>query len=140
MKYLKIILLLSTLLIAKQHYNSVFIDEVTSVYDGDTFKVNINSYPDIIGKRVPIRLSGIDTPELRSKCQKEKQLARIAKQLTVNILRGAKVIELKNLKRGKYFRIIADVYADDKNLASELIKNNLAVIYNGGTKIKNWCK
>ena len=116
------------------------VDKVTSIYDGDTFRANIKGYPNIIGKSISIRINGIDTPEIKCKCKKEKQLSQKAKQFTINILRSAKIIVLKNLKRGKYFRIIADVYADDKNLAQELIKNNLAVIYNGDTKIKDWCK
>jgi endonuclease YncB( thermonuclease family) len=53
---------------------------------------------------------------------------------------GYHSIELKNMQRGKYFRIVADVHVDDKNLADMLIENNLAVRYDGGTKIKDWCK
>ena len=134
------ILLLASLLHAKEDFGSIKVNEVTSIYDGDTFRVNISSYPDIAGKRVPIRVNGIDTPELRTKCIKEKNLAKKAKQLTVSILRDAKVIELRNMQRGKYFRIVADVYADAKSLANILIENNLAVRYDGGTKTKDWCK
>lgn len=129
----------SALLLAKE-YETILVDEVTSIYDGDTFRVNINSYPPIIGERMAIRVSGIDTPELRGKCTQEKTLAREAKQFTVSKLRGAKVIELRNIQRGKYFRIVADVYVDNDNLANMLIKNNLGVPYNGGTKTKDWCK
>ena len=138
-----IILILITLisLSAKDiNYGSVTVDEVTSIYDGDTFRVNIAGYPSIVGDRIPIRINGIDTPEIRGKCTKEKTLARKAKQFTVSKLRGAKVIQLRNMKRGKYFRIVADVFTDNKSLADELIKNNLAVRYSGGTKIKDWCK
>ena len=53
------------------------------------------------------------------------------------MLKTAKVIELRNIQRGKYFRIVADVYVDDKNLADILIKNNLALPYDGGTK-RDW--
>ena len=140
-KYLLIFIFFIGLLQAKQNYGNIIVNEVTSIYDGDTFKVNINSYPPIIGKKMSIRLNGIDTPEIRgSKCKKEKQLAYKAKRLTVNTLRNAKVIELRNIQRGKYFRIVADVYVDDKSLAKILIKNKLAVKYYGKTKIKNWCK
>lgn len=125
---------------AKQTYGNIVIDEVTSIYDGDTFRVNIKSYPEIVGKKMAIRVNGIDTPEMRGKCKKEKDLARQSKQLTVSTLRNAKKIELRNLQRGKYFRIVADVYADGKSLADIQIKNNLAVKYDGGTKIKDWCK
>ncbi|MEA2018876.1 MAG: thermonuclease family protein [Campylobacterota bacterium] len=131
---------ISSIIQAKQTYNNIIIDEVTSIYDGDTFRVNINSYPNIIGKKMAIRVNGIDTPEIRTKCIKEKLLAREAKQLTVSTLRGAKVIELRNLQRGKYFRIVADVYVDDKSLGDILIRNKLAVKYDGGTKVKDWCK
>lgn len=127
-------------LYAKENFGNIIVDEVTSIYDGDTFRVNICSYPDVIGKRVPIRVNGIDTPEIRTKCIKEKLLARKAKKLTVSLLRSAKVVELRNMQRGKYFRIVADVYVDNKNLADMLIKNNLAVRYEGGTKTKDWCK
>lgn len=136
-----ILIFLSSFLQAKDvNYGSVTVAEVTSIYDGDTLRANISKYPSIIGERIPIRISGIDSPEMKGKCTKEKALAREAKQFTVSKLRDAKVIELRNIQRGKYFRIVADVYVDNDNLADMLIKNNLAVRYNGGTKTKDWCK
>lgn len=41
MKQLFLALLLLTSLYSKQNYGSVVVDEVTSIYDGDTFRVNI---------------------------------------------------------------------------------------------------
>ena len=76
---------------------------------------------------------------MRAKCSKEKELARAAKKLTVSLLRNAKKIELRNIKRGKYFRLLADVYVDDVSIADELMKSGFAVKYDGGTKI-DWCK
>ena len=113
---------------------------VNSVYDGDTFKVNIPNYPKIIGKNIPIRINGIDTPEIRSRCKKEKKLAIQAKYILVKFLKSAKTIKLSNIQRGKYFRIVADVYVDDIDIAKVLINNKLAVPYFGKTKIKDWCK
>lgn len=46
-----------------------------------------------------IRLNGLDTPEIRGKCAKEKKLAKKAKQLTVTTLKNANLIELRNIKR-----------------------------------------
>ena len=109
-------------------------------YDGDTITVNILDYPPIVGKNISIRVNGIDTPELRTKSDKEKQLARTAKRLVNGLLKNAKTIELKNMQRGKYFRIVADVYYDGKNLGDILIKNKLAVEYDGETKTKDWSK
>jgi len=139
LKILLFILFLS-ILEAEQIFNNIIIDKITSIYDGDTFRVNINSYPSIVGKKMSIRVNGIDTPEIRTKCNKEKVLAKKAKKLTVTTLRGGKIIELRNMQRGKYFRIVADVYVDNRSLADILIKSKLAVRYDGGTKIKNWCK
>ncbi|MDA7816848.1 thermonuclease family protein [Sulfurimonas sp.] len=64
-----------------------------------------------------IIVNGIDAPEIKGKYELEKVLALKAKKQTVFMLRGAKVIELRNMKRGKYFRIVADVFVDDVNLS-----------------------
>jgi len=126
--------------LADRTYGSVTVDEVTSIYDGDTFRANIKAYPGLIGYRIGIRINGIDTPELRAKCPQEKSLALKAKQFSVSHLRSAKTVELKNMKRGKYFRIVADVYVDGKDLGQMLIDNRLAVPYAGGHKAKDWCR
>ncbi|WP_345974064.1 thermonuclease family protein [Sulfurimonas sp. HSL3-7] len=126
--------------ISNKVYGSAVVSEVTSIYDGDTFRANLKEYPEIIGYRIGVRINGIDTPEMRGQCQKEKDLARQAKELTVTQLRGAKKIELRNMKRGKYFRIVADVYVDGKSLGDMLIKRSLAVPYDGGHKGKDWCQ
>ena len=116
----------------------VTVSEVTSIYDADTFRVNIEGYPAIIGERIPVRVLGVDAPELRGKCESEKLAAREAKQFTVQALRSAKTIELRNIQRGKYFRILADVYIDSKNLADDLIKSGHARVYDGGKRL-GWC-
>lgn len=140
MRVVLLFILTISFLYSKQTYGNIIVDEIVSIYDGDTFRVNINSYPPIIGKKMSIRVNGIDTPEMRGKCKQEKTLARKAKQLTVSKLRGAKVVELRNMQKGKYFRIVADVFVDNESLADTLIKNELAVKYNGGKKQKDWCK
>ena len=122
-----------------KNFGSVIVDEVTSIYDGDTFRVNISSWPDVIGQRIPIRVNGVDTPEIRGECKQEKVLARKAKKITVDFLRSGQKVELRNMKRGKkYFRLSADVYVDGKSLAEKLISVGLAYEYYGGKK-KAWC-
>ena len=143
MKILLFTLLLLSALYAQSlkdmTFGSATVLKVTSIYDGDTFRADIKDYPDIVGKRMSIRINGIDTPEIKAHCEKEKILARVAKQATVLMLRNAHTIELRNIKRGKYFRIIADVYADGESVAEELKQKHLAVSYDGKTKI-DWCK
>ncbi len=42
--------------------------------------------------------------------------------------------------RGKYFRIVGRLVADDVDISELLIQKNLAVLYNGETKVKDWCE
>lgn len=122
-----------------KNFGNVETSEITSIYDGDTFRANIATWPAVVGERMLVRVSGIDTPELRGKCPEEKAAARKAKQFAVAMLRGGKKIELRNIERGKYFRLLADVYVDGVSLGGELVANGHAVAYDGGTKV-DWCK
>src|SRR6056297_1082094 len=105
-------------------------------YDGDTITFDLPNVHSLFGKKVSVRVNGVDTPEVRTKSQCEKDMARTARRLVKNILSRAKRIDLKNVQRGKYFRIVADVYADGKSLKDYLLKNKLARAYDGGTKSK----
>ncbi len=109
-------------------------------YDGDTITVNIPYLPAIIGERINIRLNGLDTPEIHGKCLREKMLAVEARNYVNNILVNSYQIDLLNIKRGKYFRIVADVMVDKRNLTYILLDKGFAVVYDGNTKTKNWCK
>jgi len=125
--------------LAEKTYGSLAIAAITSVYDGDTFRANIPDYPPIIGQHIGVRINGVDTPEMHGKCEQEKVLARKAKQYTVKILLNARTIELRNIQRGKYFRIVADVYADGISVGEGLVREGFAVVYDGGKKVKDWC-
>jgi micrococcal nuclease len=132
---LALFLFLATSAIAgSKIYGEVLVSEVTSIYDGDTFRCNLSGYPPIIGERIAIRINGIDTPEMRDNRPRVKALARKAKQYTVQRLREGRQITLRNMQRGKYFRIVADVYIDGSNLGRELIDRGLAKPYDGGKK------
>ena len=124
---------------AAKQYGSVTVSKVISVYDGDTFRVNIDSLPPIVGKNIPVRLEGVDTPEINGKCEYEKDLALEARDFVRSKLSNAVEILLNDLQRGKYFRIVAKVYIDGVSLEEELLQNGLAYQYNGGKK-SNWCK
>ena len=124
---------------AAKQYGSVTVSKIISIYDGDTFRVNIDSLPPLIGKNIPVRLEGVDTPEINGKCQYEKDLALEARDFVRRKLSNAVEILLNDLQRGKYFRIVAKVYIDGVSLEEELLQNGLAYQYNGGKK-SNWCK
>ena len=128
MRLTTLLLCILSFTVSAKDYGDIIISSVTSIYDADTFRANIEGYPPIVGERVPVRVLGVDAPELRGKCESEKIKAREAKQYTVAALRSAKVIELRNIKRGKYFRILADVYIDGVSLAESLIIGGHATI------------
>ena len=141
MKYIIFILtLLFVPLSVAKTYDELIVSNIVSIYDGDTFRVDLDGdIPRIFGENISIRVANIDTPELRAKCENEKILARKAKQFTVQKLREAKVIVLKSVQRGKYFRIVAEVYLDGVSLSNQLLDNKLAVTYSGGSKKHDWC-
>ena len=111
-----------------------------SNYDGDTIKFTIPGIHPLLGKKISIRVNGLDTPEIRTKNSCEKKVAKRAKIVVKTLLQRSKRIDLKNVKRGKYFRIVADVLVDGKDLKQILLDRNMAYIYDGGTKSKiDWC-
>ena len=124
---------------AAPQYGTVTVSKVISVYDGDTFRVNIDSLPPIVGKNIPIRVNGVDTPEIRGKCQYEKNLALEARDFVRGKVANAKEIKLTNLQRGKYFRVVANVLVDGVSLEKELLDKELAYEYTDGKKL-SWCK
>ena len=131
-------ILLSSSLLASdsESFGTVKVSEVTSVYDGDTFRVNLQDYPPLVGKRISVRVAGIDTPEMDDPNPSIQAKAQQAKQFTVEKLRGGKRIELRNMRRDKYFRILAEVWVDNTSLSDQLIKAGLAKPYFGGHKEK----
>ena len=88
--------------------------------DGDTFRCDIDKHTPIAGKNISIRLRGINTPELKSKAPELRKSAYEEKERLERLLTSAKVIELRNLGRDKYFRINADVYIDGEPLLPKL--------------------
>ncbi|UZP67987.1 thermonuclease family protein [Desulfovibrio mangrovi] len=106
---------------------------VVRVVDGDTIIVDIPDLPPVIGKNIGIRISGCDTPELHDKRPEKRALAQQAKSFVTTLLQGKKV-RLKDVKRGKYFRLIADVVIQQISLSTLLIDEGYAKPYFGGKK------
>lgn len=134
------ILLLSTIAYAKEKTYGNFTN-ITFVnnYDADTITVNIDDVPPLFGHLISVRVYGIDSPEMHGKCEKEQELARIAKKYVHDLLANS-YINLLNVRRDKYFRILADVETSKGSLAKLLLDNGYAIEYYGDTKTKDWCK
>ena len=108
-------------------------------YDGDTCNITIPGLPEVFGKKLGLRIWGIDTPEIRGKCAKEKELAIKARDYVRKVLADAEDIAFSKIQRGKYFRVVARLRLDGRYLDETLIAEGLAVPYFGGTKTKDWC-
>lgn len=108
-------------------------------YDEDTCMVSLPGVHPFFGDHILVRLAGIDTLEIKGKCDREKVFARQARDFVRDILGQASKVELKKAERDKYFRINARVIADGEDVSGVLILKGFAVPYDGGTKTKDWC-
>lgn len=94
-----------------------------------------------LGHNAAVRVKGIDSAEIRGKTECEKQAARTSRRLVENLLKNAKRIDLANVEKEKYGRILADVIFDGRDLKEVLIKNGMAYPYFGATKKRmDWCR
>jgi micrococcal nuclease len=117
---------------------------VIKVYDADTITIASKlPYNESPMYRLPVRLNGIDTPEIKGKgiSNEEKEAAKLARDFVYNLVYN-KFVRLENIKSEKYGRILADVYIGNVHLNELLINERYAVKYDGGTKQKpvSWTK
>jgi endonuclease YncB( thermonuclease family) len=108
---------------------------VIKVYDGDTITIATNIHNDKQLYRFSVRLAGIDCAEINSKDKDMHMLAEKAKNKLSNLILNKRVY-LKNIKKEKFGRLLADVYLDDLCLNQYMLDNKLAVVYNGENKNK----
>jgi len=107
---------------------------VIKVYDGDTITIASKlPYRKSPMYRFSVRLTGIDTAEMKTKNKDEMEMAKLARdKLSAKILN--KTVSLKDVKREKYGRLLAKVYCDKLCLNEWMLEKKLAVSYDGGTK------
>lgn len=138
-KTITLLLLLGTQVQAKELIPETIVKaEVVSVRDGDTVEIMAYPWPDF-NPTTAIRLSGIDTPELRGKCKEESEKALKAKEYLESVL--TKEVTLKNVRYGKYAgRHVAEIITSNGiNVSEALIEAGHARYYNG-RKRQPWCK
>lgn len=107
-------------------------------HDGDTCTITIPDLPALFGERLSMRLLGIDTPEIMSHCPQEQRLAVQAKEVLMGLIAHGKQVHVDLLERDKYFRALARITVDGKDVTQELLAQKLAKPYDGGTK-EPWC-
>ena len=114
---------------------------VIKVYDGDTITIasRVPGLKDSPIYKFSVRLNGIDTPEMRTKNEEEKQVAKMAQKALSDKIMG-KMILLKDVKTEKYGRLLAELYLNNEHLNKWLLDERYAIAYDGGTKVipKSW--
>ena len=113
--------------------------KVTGVIDGDTLRAEMIGLPKPLN-HVLIRISGIDTPEIRGQCGLEKEKAQEAKSFLNKKLSSAYAVTFGSMDWDKYGgRILAEVYFDGVAVSQIMIDAGYAVPYRGEKKNFNWC-
>ena len=108
--------------------------KVMKVYDGDTINIATKlPYPNSPIYRFSVRLNGIDSPEIKGKTEKEKELAIISRDKLHQLIYG-KVVSIRNIETEKYGRVLADIYMDDLHVNKWMLDNFYAVAYYGKKK------
>lgn len=104
------------------------------VHDGDSIRATID------GKSEPVRLLGIDTPEIHDKarCELEQQLAVAARDRLRELIEGAADRQLCPAGRDKYRRVLATILLDGQDVSQTLIAEGHGRPYEGG-KRGGWC-
>lgn len=114
--------------------------KVVEVHDGDTFFIDLPEAPPPFSERLPVRIAGVDAPELSSKDVCEKRRALEAKAILESLLRNAERIDIINVTRDLYFRIDGVILADGESVGDKLLQSKHAYVYDGNTKSKiDWC-
>lgn len=113
--------------------------EVTRHRDGDTFDIQL-PLPEPLNKAA-IRILGIDTPEKRGKCEKERQGSAAATQRLIELIPVGTIVTLTNFKWDKFGgRINADVFIDGVDVGSQMIEEGHAIPYTGRGPKHDWCQ
>lgn len=89
--------------------------------------------------RMAVRLAGIDTPEIRGRCEAERTLALQARDFVIERLSAASDVRFCDPQWGRYGgRVVARVEVDGIDLADLLAHHGLGRPYDGGQR-QGWC-
>ena len=109
---------------------------VVKVVDGDTVDVDIDLGFGMSYKKQRVRMLGIDTPESRTRDLVEKKFGKASKKHLKGILEAAESIELVSHDKGKFGRILGDLFigSNETSVNQQMIDDHHAVAYTGGNK------
>ena len=117
------------------YYPNIKKGRVIKVYDGDSITVAaiVPKSKDKTIYKFNVRLNRIDTPEIRTKNETEKEFAIKIRDLLSEKIMG-KMVYLKVINTDKYGRLLAEISYKKENINDWLLNNNYAFKYDGGKK------
>ena len=105
------------------------------VVDGDTIDVDIDLGFGVWLRNQRVILYGIDTPESRTRDLEEKKYGLAAKEfLTKWTGAGELTIKTHKDERGKFGRILGEIWAFKTNVNDKMVYEHHAVPYHGQSK------
>jgi len=117
-----------------------YLAKVVYIYDGDTMHVVFKEFGSYY--RWNCRVTGVDTPELRTKNENEKKMGYEVRDKLREMFMD-KIVTVNTYEFDKYGRLLIDIVFEDPEtketttLSEWLIKKEYAYAYDGGTK-KAW--
>lgn len=97
------------------------VTELERCYDGDT--CTFTAWTE------SVRFNRIDAPEMRGECP---DADREARDVLLELLRGATTLRVDSLETGFYGRIIGEVWADTVNASDWMLREGYAAQYEPG--------
>jgi len=109
--------------------------KIIRVVDGDTVDVDIDLGFGVWLQKQRIRMYGIDTPESRTRDLEEKKYGKAATAyLTKWTNAGGLVLKTYKDGKGKYGRILGELWYGDVNVNKKMVEEHHAVEYYGQSK------
>jgi|TARA_R110000824_G_scaffold24927_5_gene87290 micrococcal nuclease len=108
--------------------------KLVRIIDGDTFVANLDLGFSTTRKET-VRMSGINTPESRTRDLEEKRHGLAAKKVLSGLLKEASELVITVEDIGKFGRALGVVYADGVDINTKLIDDGYAYPYTGQKKM-----
>ena len=109
--------------------------KMVKVVDGDTIDVDIDLGFGVWMRNQRIRMHGIDTPESRTRDLEEKKYGLAAKDFLIKWTNaGGLTLKTHKDDRGKFGRILGEIWCFDTNVNEKMIEEHHAVRYMGQSK------
>lgn len=108
-------------------FEDAIVLQVNHIQGDLTLICDIQDFPPIVGKNMPVKIRGIEAPQSAEKSELKAFLQEILDSAPVidDPNQPPYCIQLKNLQRGTAFCLIADVHINGQDLGDLLVKESL---------------